>query len=429
VLLAAAIVLFFLLPRKYLLAPFLLVTVFIPLSQVAVIGGLHFMVYRLVLPFAWLRALVGRPEEDRFRLKPIDKAVLLWALSSAMCFILLWRSGGAVVERLGFLYDTVGIYFLFRLVIRNRDDVNRTIKVLAIICALIAVFMVHEQITGRNYFSVFGGVPEFTNVRGGRIRSQAAFAHAVIAGTVGATLVPLFVGLWWEGSMRKLAALGAMAGAVMTVTSASATPVGGFAAGIGALLVWPFRQRMRLLRWGAVACIIGLQLVMKAPVWALITRADVVSGSSYQRYELINEAIVHFGEWWLVGNRNPGSWGYSMGDTSDAYVEQGETTGFLTLLLFVGILWQSFRAIGIARKAAEGDRSFELQLWAFGACLFANAVAFIGITYFDQSILIWYSLLAMICAITAAIPASAPEAPPMLAEMPLPWDVTPAASG
>lgn len=412
-LVAAAILLFFLLPRKYVLVPFLFLVIFIPLAQVVVIGGFHFMVFRIMLPFAWLRVIggFGHSNNDKLRFGSIDKAIVLWAFTNTVCFTLLWGSWGALVNRLGFLYNVFGMYFLLRVLIRDREDVNRLIRTLAVICALVAVFMTREQLTGRNIFSLFGGVPEFTPIREGLLRSQAAFAHPILAGTLGATLLPLFVGLWWQGGKsRIITTLGILSALVMTLASSSATPVLACLAGIAALWMWPFRRRMRLFSWGVVLCLVGLHLVMKAPVWALIQRVSVRGGASgWHRYELINEIILHFGDWWLVGTRNPGSWGLEMGDTSDAYVEAAVTGGLLTLVSFLGILWQTFRTLGIARKAAEKNRKLELMLWAFGAALFANATAFIGTTYFDQTSLIWYTFLAMIGAVTSIARVPVPE--------------------
>jgi len=39
-------------------------------------------------------------------------------------------------------------------------------------------------------------------------------------------------------------------------------------------------------------------------------------------------------------------------------------------------------------------------IWAIGAALFANSIAFLGIVYFDQSIIAWYALLVMLSVIT-----------------------------
>src|SRR3989442_3275033 len=94
-LVAAAILLFFLLPRKYVLVPFLFLVIFIPLAQVVVIGGFHFMVFRIMLPFAWLRVIggFGHSNNDKLRFGSIDKAIVLWAFTNTVCFTLLWGVG------------------------------------------------------------------------------------------------------------------------------------------------------------------------------------------------------------------------------------------------------------------------------------------------------------------------------------------------
>ena len=311
------ILLMFLLPKKQAIIPYIFVSLFIPYSQVVMVGGLHFNVYRILLPFVWIRAFTGRRDDvtEKFKLSGIDKVVLLWAFADALCASLQWATWGAVVNRFGFLYNVLGIYFALRLLIRTREDVNRVVKSLAVACVFLAVFMIFEQKTGRNMFSIFGGVSEFTAVRDGKIRSQAAFAHAIVAGTVGANLLPLFIGLWWQKEQsKKLAVAGAIAALVMVVTCSSATPVGAVAGAIAALSLWTFRHRMRILRWGIVTVLVGLDIVMKAPVWALIQRINIVGGNSgYHRYELVNQAIMHFGQWWLVGFQNPSSLGLRNG--------------------------------------------------------------------------------------------------------------------
>ncbi len=54
------ILLMFLLPKKQAIIPYIFVSLFIPYSQVVMVGGLHFNVYRILLPFVWIRAFTGR---------------------------------------------------------------------------------------------------------------------------------------------------------------------------------------------------------------------------------------------------------------------------------------------------------------------------------------------------------------------------------
>ena len=156
--------------------------------------------------------------------------------------------------------------------------------------------MILEQINGRNMFSIFGGVPEFTFVRDGRLRSQGAFSHPILAGSYGAALVPLSYCIWVMGN-KKYAISGFVVGTIMVITSASSGPLLSFLAGILGLLMWHFRNYMRIIVWLFMGILTALHLIMNAPVWALIYRVAIVGGSTgYHRYSLIDRAIKNFGE-------------------------------------------------------------------------------------------------------------------------------------
>jgi O-antigen ligase len=151
---------------------------------------------------------------------------------------------------------------------------------------------------------------------------------------------------------------------------------------------------------------------MNGPVWALIQRIDVTgSSSSYHRYELVNQCIRHFGDWFMVGTKSYGDWGFDMWDLSNQYVAVAETAGLIPLIAFLTIIVLGFKYLGKARKAAEGDKSQELFLWAMAAAVFANVVAYFGTSYWDQTMVAWYSLLATIpVAAAARIPKPVPQA-------------------
>ena len=104
--------------------------------------------------------------------------------------------------------------------------------------------------------------------------------RSLFTGAFGATLVPLLVCLWSDGESRFVACLGMAGATAMTLTSNSSTPVLAYVAGIIGLCFWPFRRQMRIFRWGLALTLIGLDLVMKAPVWALIGRVDLTGSSS-----------------------------------------------------------------------------------------------------------------------------------------------------
>lgn len=405
-----AILLMWLVPRRYMLVPFLVTVILIPMEQQVVVAGLHFMVVRILLLFAWIRVAVhlirGEKLLDR-GLTALDKVFMWWVISSVATYTILWHDVGALILKLGFLYNALGIYFLLRHVVRGGEDVNRLIRTLAVICAVLAVLMSIEQLTGHNLLSLFGA-PAAAEVRQGRIRSQASFLHSIIAGTCGALMVPVFVGLWW-GSIKSrwYAVLGIISGTVMTITSASSTPVAAYCAGGLAMCMWPVRNRMRVIRWATVALLVGLHLVMKAPVWALIGRVDLAGGSTgWQRFALMDNFIHRFGEWWLIGTKSFATWGFDMWDAVNWYVSCGESGGLVSLVLFVAVLVYAFKSLGQFLRARR-PRTMKLMVWCLGASLFACCVSFIGIVFFDQSIVFWYALLASIVATTSASTARA----------------------
>jgi hypothetical protein len=387
--------------RRYVIVVLLATGLLTPSDTHIVIAGLHFPALRLLLGTAWLRLLLRR--EIRIpRMNSIDKAFLVWALGSATFFCILWGTLGAVTNRLGFLWTTLGSYFLVRLLIRNKADVARVIQVLAITITIIAPALLVEHFTQHNLFTILGA-PPLSAIRDGAIRAQGPFRHPIIAGTVGAMLLPLFVGLWWQGKQhRTVLATGMAASIGMAIASASSTPLMTCAAGIGALLLWPYRARLRILRWGAVLGIVWLHLMMKAPVWMLIARAGgTLGGSGYHRAMLIDNFIRHFGEWWLVGTRANANWGYDMWDVDNAFVAAGVGGGLVAFIAFIALFVYAYKQVGKSRQLLRSSRKDDRLIWALGASLFANTVGFFGIVYFDQSILPWYSLLAMISATPA----------------------------
>jgi len=287
--------------------------------------------------------------------------------------------------------------------------VDSAIKCFSYLAVILAICMVREQMTGRNLFGLLGGVRLESEVREGRVRSEAVFQHAILAGTFGATLIPLFVWLWRTGKSKLLSIGGVLAAGVMVITSACSTPVLACAAGVLGMCFWPFRKHMRLLRWGALIMLLALHVAMKAPVWALIERIDLVQGSSsYHRYQLVEQFIRHAGDWWLLGTKTNGEWGVGMIDTSNAYVEQGIGGGLLTFILFIVLIARCFGRIGTARKAVEGqDRSKEWFYWLLGVSMFTHVTAFLGIFYFDQTRVAWFALLAMI-SVSTYLPSAQP---------------------
>jgi hypothetical protein len=399
-------VLIFALPRKYVIAPLLFGMILCPAGQALFLGGIHLFVTRILILVGWVRVGVSKISGSSAAVErySLDKMFLLWALFRSACFIAQYLKEGAIVNQAGFLLDALGGFFLIRALIRDQEDVQRVIKVFAAITAVLALTMAYEEATRVNIYGIIGRSPVIPELRNDLVRAQGPFEHALLAGTFAATLLPLLFWLWKSGRSRMLGMAGMSSAVLIVFTTQCSTPILALAAAVFALCFWPFRKQMRMVRWGIVAALIGLQMVMKAPFWWVIQYLDVVGGSSgWHRGELVDLFIRHFFDWWLIGTSNNALWGHMTWDICNQYVAEGEVGGLVTFGLFVGMIVVCFKWLGKARKAAEGDRKQEWYFWALSAALFSHVVAYFGISYFDQTRFSWYTLLVLISVATAAV--------------------------
>jgi hypothetical protein len=404
-LLVVAILLILTLPRNRVLMPFLFFGMVIPLGSQFVVGGIHLHLLRFIVLAGLVRILASSKPDNSLigPLHPIDKALFAFQLVSMITFLLLNPEQAAVINQMGTQYTVLGSYLVLRSLIRDADDVLLAVKVLVAIGVVAALGMIVELATGgKNFFMLLGGVRFDDGLREGRLRAQAFFAISIIAGCYGAALLPFSTWLWFhEKRLKKWAILCGVVAIVVTFASASSTPIMAFLAAIGAYFFWPVRRQMRWVRRGIVAGLIFLQIVLKNPVWHLISRIDVVGGNSADhRYQLVNQCILHFRDWWLIGTNENYKWGWDMWDTANYYVATAEGAGLLGLIFLLAILSRAFRSIGVARLAIENDRRQEWMYWSLGAVVFSHSVAFFGITYFDQTFVAWFTVLAIIVALS-----------------------------
>jgi hypothetical protein len=387
-------VLICILPRKYVLPLLLTIAVFVSMRQRFIIFGLGFMVHRILLLFAWARVLAKGEFRDLASTK-IDKVMIALCVWTTLAETFLWLTPAAFTYQVGNSFDILGMYFLCRITIREREDVMRVVFSLAVICTVVAGAMLVEHVTQKNWLSILGYVDP-SEIRLGRIRCQGAFRHSILAGTFGAVLLPLFAACWWQGGrMRRLGIIGCIGSTIITLTSASGGPILSYAAGLFGLLAWRVRRQMGVIRWGLLLLLIGLQIVMKAPVWALLGRLTVIQGASaYHRYRVFDTFMNNIGEWWMLGVKSTEGWGYLTQDVTNQYLVVARHGGIVAVFLFLWVIVLAFRQVGAHLKEADEGQPNGILIWAFGAMLFAHCVSFFGISYWDQTALFWYLTLA-----------------------------------
>ncbi len=405
-------------PRKYAALPIIVIASYVTLGQDILVASLHFYLTRILILAGWIRAVI-RKEVSLPELTPLDKGVILWVIVSVVIYVYRESSMEALINRSGFAFDALGLYFLFRFLIKDYSDIVRICKMLAIIVMPLAISMLIEKATGRNLFSIFGGVPEISSIRDGRIRCQGSFMHSILAGTFGVTTFFLLAGLASQGKdARKLSILGLISTLVIIITSASSGPVLAFFFGLIAMKMINYRERMRTIRWGIVLSIISLHLIMNAPVWYIFDRiSSVTGGTGWYRGELINSFIMHFNEWWLLGTSNTVHWmpfslTPTMVDITNYYIRNAVDGGLISLVLFISLLVKSFKVLGksISRPGHE-QHATRMLIWSLGVALFAHMISFISVSYFDQIVVFWYLLLAMVSLVgTLALSQDAKKA-------------------
>lgn len=394
--------------------PLLLVACLVTHTQRIVVGGLDFSMLRIIIIFGWAR-VIYRGETGDYRHHPLDTALIAWLGIGTIVYVLGPRGGvDAFIHRLGSMLDAAGTYFLFRILLRDVRDVQRTVQVFSWLVLLMLGPMIFEFLTGRNLFAALGGVPEFTHIRRGRLRCQASFSHPIMAGTFGATTLALLGALWASFPRRRLHyAAAIVAGFGVTVLSASSGPLVASLAAVGGWVLWPFRGSMRMLQWATVTGILVIHFAREKPFWHLIGRvSDITGGTGYHRVTLIDAFVARAGEWWLLGAGMTSHWKGAQGsDITNQYLLEGIRGGLGTLIAFLVLFYIAFRTTGrTVRHAEKLDSWTPLQrrrtiflAWGLGVCLAVHCVAFIGVSYFGQLISVLYLHLAMVPSLAVAL--------------------------
>lgn len=382
--------------REWAPLPIIIMACLVSSAQRISLGGIDFTLLRIMVIFGFVRLLM-RQEYKNFKPIYMDLVIILWAISSVAVAGAQYGSVAVVIRVCGTMYDALGLYFLFRILIRNHADFRRVGFSLAVIAVPVAIAFLVEHSTRRNPFAIFGGVNAITDIRQGRLRCQGAFSHPILAGAFWAAAIPLIAPLVLSKGTAKTVGIAGIAGSVIVIYAcASSTPIAALGAGIFGACFFPLRHRLRFIVAGAVAMLFALHLVMKAPVWNLIARVDIIGGNTgNHRYLLIDNAIRHWNEWVFLGTPSTAHWGHMMHDVTNQYVLEGVRGGLSTMLLFMLIVLLAFLQVGKAIRKSEGNRKMMIASWAVGVALFVHATSFIAVSYFGQIVVIWYITLAL----------------------------------
>jgi hypothetical protein len=397
-----AVLLTLALPRRYAGVPLLLSVAYMTSEQVLHIAGVHFTVPRILIAIALLRALTTR-SGFAGGVQGVDWLAFCWAA------VLLGTSAfhsDAWVYRSGMVWTELGTYLLFRIYARSLDDVWRVFKVVSVALLPLALLMLSEKSSGLNPFSVLGGVDATSMIREGRIRASGPFSHPILAGTVGAACIA--IGLSLRRKSRIFALAGCVTGLSIVYACGSSGPIAMVFFILLASWTWPLRNHMRLVRALLASVIVALALVMKAPIYFLMARVDIMEGSQgWYRAQLIDSAREHLSEWWLVGTDYTRHW-MATGiladerhtDMTNHFLTMGVLGGLPLMIVFILIIATSFRNAGRAlQQRADAPVHERRFIWMLGALLVGFVMNGFAITLFDHSVIFFWMTIAAVASI------------------------------
>ncbi|MCF7981087.1 MAG: hypothetical protein K9K86_03810 [Pseudomonadales bacterium] len=294
----------------------------------------------------------------------------------------------AVIYKLGVIFDCLGLYYIFRRSLTSWNDVFFTIKLFAFFAIVSAPLMIYERITEESLFSIFGRSAAVFHR--GRFRCSGPFPHPIMMGLFWANLLPLFYGCIKAG-MNKVFFFTAIAAAgICVLLSGSSTPIMTVIGVIGFWMIYRYRMYGKEICIGLICVLTGLHLVMKAPVWHLISRVNIFSGSTgYHRYLLIDRTISHFSEWALIGCKSVEHWGIWVGDVTNQFILEGVTGGLITMLIFIFTVGYAIRITGKCSLAPQPAES-KWICWAMCVSILGHCVSFFGVSYFGQIMMLLY---------------------------------------
>lgn len=396
----------FCVPRRFVFAPLIIATFLLPDGPIA----LGFTTCRFLVAAALCRA-IAKGEFSWTKSNALDLLFVCWSFAAILSGFFHHPQGeNPFTVRMSYVYEVFGTYLVGRAFLRTPDDILAAGRCLAAVLIPLALLMTFESLTGHNLYSVFGyAAQEFS--RAGRVRAAGPFGGSFLAGSAAGTAAALVLPLYWTRA-RGLAIAGIISCLVIVRSSASSGPVVSLLASFLGLGLWRYRTSIGKIRTTVICVLIALHLIMKAPVWYLIARIDFIGGSSsWGRAELITQALDHLDEWWFSGTDYTRhwmpygiEWNAAHTDITNHYIKMGVIGGLPLMLLFILLFFKAFQLLGrkmAALRTGENGESEEFVLWCVGSFLFAHAVTFMSVSYFDQSYVPLFLLMGAIPRLSA----------------------------
>jgi hypothetical protein len=406
-----------LLRPPYALAGYIAALLWFPDYLRVSIGTIDMSVGRIIVAILLLRCLLNENISRKFVWSSLDT----WVSAAIGGIVVVYCiscgfSGDAVENRCGMIMDTFFAYISARLIITDKEGLISFIKVTGMFLVPLAVYGLVEAATGwqpffqlvkyRQWRVVEGNDIVSTQARWGFTRAIGPFSHPILFGDCFAMFLPLVWALRHRyearGKLFYLIPAAIIIGALSSMSSGS----------WGALVVVVFCLAMeKYKRW--TKHIIGLIIALcfftvilsNRPLHRVIlSYLNFGKGDWWQRARLIDAAIDNFGQWWLFGygSKDPG-WGSLEGgyfwghftDVNNEFIFYGVQGGAIAMICLCWVFVTAFKGLVVASRRTT-DAELKSLYWSMGCFLVGVIAAWQGVSFFGQSIALFYSLLGVI---------------------------------
>lgn len=412
--------------RRWALVSMMAGVLFLSYGQGLDVLGLNLYPIRILATFGFFR-VIARREFSAFDLNGVDRAFFLAYSYMLTIFLLRSNFGDATstsvaqvstMGKIGAFADSALCYVTFRGLIRDTDDVSDLLRKLAFLLVPFVCLLCVERLTGNNPFATVGAAPHIWAEAGGRLRCWGSFSHPSLLGTMGASLLPLYIGLVLSKTNRSIGVVGSILSLAVVILSSSGGPLNFVAVVIAGWLLWRMRKRMAMVRhWiaGMFAFLwVAMYLRNGDHIWwlpAILSR--ISGGDGWHRSRLMDLAFGHLNQWWLAGmplDLTRDWFPYLVGgavDVTNYYLLIGFDSGIIGIVFFSVLLVRGFRFVGLALATTNLDaKSPSLEqalIWGLGVAVAGHMANWLAITYFDQTQVIWCMQIAAISGLSTYI--------------------------
>lgn len=402
---------------KYALVAYIIGLLWYPAYLAVSIGTIDILVGRFVVAVLLLRCYFDDGIRRKFTWNRLDTLVTLSMVVfvGTYCITQVFPLAQTLEGRGGFVMDTWCAYLAARFIVTDRTKLISIIKCISVALIPLAILGVIESVTGWQPFAplwrfspwVREGARFVSEGRYGFARAVGPFSHAILFGGVFAMFLPLIYYLRHEkGDWRSLTYVILVIALLGALSSMSSGPWVMVIVVIFCLVMERHKKFAKPLFILLVFSCIFIGIASNRPFYHVIASwANPLGGASWHRAKLIDLAIEHFNEWWLVGYgaKDPG-WGPELGmgitDITNEYILKGVRYGILGVIALCAVLAKAFRDL-ISTYRRLTHPAMKSLCWAFGSLLFSVAVAWMSVSFFGQlSTLVYYSLgmIGSICS-------------------------------